>query len=148
MLAGCRIQKDIVDPEKLQATLGDKSLAEACDLKKGLEMVAVLEAQLKEMNPNLDSISEYAFCSQVCTSILLLFYFAKGTPYGRYRTKVSLYNERVAELNSVTQQHDDVKRQYDDWRKKRQGFPFSAPCYFSYEFFTFIYQCYPILQVR
>lgn len=54
-----------MDPEKLQATLADESLAEACDLRKGLEMVALIEAQLKEMNPNLDSISEYAFCSHM-----------------------------------------------------------------------------------
>ena len=53
-----RIQKDLVDPEKLQATLGDESLAKGSDLKKALEMVALLEAQMKEMNPNLDSITE------------------------------------------------------------------------------------------
>lgn len=58
---GYRIQKDLVDPEKLQATLADKTLTEDCGLKRALEMVALIEAQLKEMNPNLDSISEYAF---------------------------------------------------------------------------------------
>ena len=50
-----------MDPEKFQATLSDETLAKACDLRRALEMVALLEAQLKEMNPNLDSISEYAF---------------------------------------------------------------------------------------
>lgn len=50
-----------MDPEKLQATLADEHLNAACDLKKAFEMVALLEAQLKEMNPNLDSISEYEF---------------------------------------------------------------------------------------
>lgn len=89
-----QIQKDLVDQEKLQATLTDQTLAGDCDLKRALETVALLEAQLKEMNPNLESISEY-------------------------RRKVSLYNERVEELNSVTQQRDDTKKQYDDWRKKR-----------------------------
>ena len=54
-----RIQKDLVDPEKLQATLTDEVLGETGDLNRALEMVALLEAQLKEMNPNLDSISEY-----------------------------------------------------------------------------------------
>lgn len=54
-----RIQKDLVDPEKLQATLTDEVLGETGDLNRSLEMVALLEAQLKEMNPNLDSISEY-----------------------------------------------------------------------------------------
>lgn len=29
------------------------------------------------------------------------------------------YNERVEELNAVTQERDDIKRQYDEWRKKR-----------------------------
>lgn len=54
----CRIQKDLVDPDKLQATLMDNNLNEACDLKRALEMAALLEAQLKELNPNLDSIAE------------------------------------------------------------------------------------------
>lgn len=49
-----------MDPEKLQATLRDETLGETCDLKRALERGALLEAQLKEMNPNLDSISEYA----------------------------------------------------------------------------------------
>ncbi|XP_065854959.1 structural maintenance of chromosomes protein 4-like [Euphorbia lathyris] len=89
-----QIQKDLVDPEKLQMTLADETLAEACDLRRALEMVTLIEAQLKEMNPNLDSIAEY-------------------------RKKVSLYNERVEELNMVTQQRDDIKRQHDEWRKKR-----------------------------
>lgn len=53
-----RIKKDLVDPEKLQATLADESLSNGSDLKRALEMVALLEAQMKEMNPNLDSISE------------------------------------------------------------------------------------------
>lgn len=48
-----------MDPEKLQTVLTDATLAETCDLKRALEMVALLEAQLKDMNPNLDSISEY-----------------------------------------------------------------------------------------
>ncbi|XP_034707420.1 structural maintenance of chromosomes protein 4 [Vitis riparia] len=89
-----QIQKDLVDPEKLQATLADKTLTEDCGLKRALEMVALIEAQLKEMNPNLDSISEY-------------------------RRKVSVYNERVQDLNTVTQERDDVKKQYDEWKKRR-----------------------------
>lgn len=58
-----------MDPEKLQAVLSDKGLDEACDLNRSLEMVAVLEAQLKEMNPNLDSISEYESCIEVIGSL-------------------------------------------------------------------------------
>lgn len=50
----------MVDPEKLQATLADETLGEMCNLQRALEMVALLEAQLKDMNPNLDSIAEYA----------------------------------------------------------------------------------------
>ncbi|MFS8024644.1 hypothetical protein Hanom_Chr16g01465721 [Helianthus anomalus] len=57
-------------------------------------MVALLEAQMKEMNPNLDSIADY-------------------------RNKVSVYNERVEELNVVTNERDDTKKQYDEWRKRR-----------------------------
>lgn len=89
-----QIKKDLVDPEKLQATLGDESFSKDSDLKKALEMVALLEAQMKEMNPNLDSIAEY-------------------------RNKVSVYNERVEELNLVTNERDETKKQYDEWRKKR-----------------------------
>ncbi|KZV54600.1 structural maintenance of chromosomes protein 4 [Dorcoceras hygrometricum] len=89
-----QIQKDMVEPEKVQATLNDVTLGETCDLKRAIEMVALIEAQLKDMNPNLDSISEY-------------------------RKKVSSYNQRVEELNLVTQQRDDIKKQYDDWRKRR-----------------------------
>ena len=50
-----------MDPEKLQVILTDETLSEACDLKRALEMVALMEAQLKEMNPNIDSISECDF---------------------------------------------------------------------------------------
>ncbi|KAL2499952.1 Structural maintenance of chromosomes protein 4 [Abeliophyllum distichum] len=89
-----QIQKDLVDPEKMQATLADGTLEETQDLKRALEMVALLEAQLKEMNPNLDSVSEY-------------------------RQKVNLYTERVEDLNSITQQRDDVKKQHDELRKRR-----------------------------
>lgn len=57
-MVACRIKKDLVDPEKLQATLGDESFAKGSDYKRSLEMVALIEAQMKEMNPNLDSIAE------------------------------------------------------------------------------------------
>ncbi|KAL3723276.1 hypothetical protein ACJRO7_035458 [Eucalyptus globulus] len=89
-----QIHKDSVDPAKLQATLTDKALTDTCDLRRALEMVALLEAQLKEMSPNLDSISEY-------------------------RNKVALYIERVDDLNHISQQRDDIKKHYDEWRKKR-----------------------------
>ncbi|KAI4389054.1 hypothetical protein MLD38_001318 [Melastoma candidum] len=89
-----QIHQDLVDPEKLQATLSDRSLAEDCDLKRALEMVASIEGQLREMNPNLDSISEY-------------------------RKRVASYNERVQDLNNITQERDDIKRQYDELKKRR-----------------------------
>ncbi|CAN0924360.1 Structural maintenance of chromosomes protein 4 [Linum grandiflorum] len=89
-----QIEKDMVDPEKLQAALADATLSEVTDLKRALEMITLLEAQMKEINPNLDSIAEY-------------------------RRKVALYNERVEELNVVTQNRDDVKRQHDELRKNR-----------------------------
>ncbi|KAG5621598.1 hypothetical protein H5410_006816, partial [Solanum commersonii] len=91
-----RIQKDSVDPEKLQTTLRDGTLGETYDLNRALKMVVILEAQLKEMNPTLDSISEYAPC-----------------PLSPYQNKVSMYNERVQELDFVTQEHDDIKKHYD-----------------------------------
>ncbi|KAI3972796.1 hypothetical protein MKX01_019454 [Papaver californicum] len=89
-----QVQKDAVDPEKLQATLANETLTESCALKRSLETVTLLEAQLKEMNPNLDSISEY-------------------------RKKASLYTERVEELNTVTQERDDLKKQCDELKKRR-----------------------------
>ncbi|KAL5999451.1 Structural maintenance of chromosomes protein 4 [Asimina triloba] len=89
-----QIQKDGLEPEKLQATLNIEALSEPCDLKRALEMVALLEAQIKDMNPNLDSIAEY-------------------------QRKASSYNQRVEELNAVTQERDELKRQYDELRKKR-----------------------------
>lgn len=49
-----------MDPEKVERVLTDATLVEASDLKQALEKVALLDAQLKDMNPNLDSISEYA----------------------------------------------------------------------------------------
>lgn len=60
----------MVDQEKLQATLTDQTLAEDCDLKRAFETVALLEAQLKEMSPNLESISEYAFLSSLIIRLL------------------------------------------------------------------------------
>ncbi|CAI9109700.1 OLC1v1009573C1 [Oldenlandia corymbosa var. corymbosa] len=89
-----QIQLDLVEPEKLQAVLTDEALVAACDLNRALETVALLEAQLKEMSPNLESISEY-------------------------RRKASLYSERVEELNVVTQERDEIKKQHDEWRKRR-----------------------------
>ncbi|MQL91114.1 hypothetical protein Taro_023720 [Colocasia esculenta] len=56
-----QIKREAVDPEQLCEVLNDASLNSACDLKRALEMVALLEAQLKEMNPNLDSIAESVF---------------------------------------------------------------------------------------
>ncbi|CAA6669949.1 unnamed protein product [Spirodela intermedia] len=56
-----QLQKEAVDPMKLQSELSDLSNS-SCDLKRALEMVALIEAQLKDMTPNLDSIAEYCFC--------------------------------------------------------------------------------------
>lgn len=38
----------------------------------------------------------------------------------RYRRKVEVYDERVEDLNTVTQQRDAMKKQYDELKKKRQ----------------------------
>ncbi|KAG0473867.1 hypothetical protein HPP92_015724 [Vanilla planifolia] len=48
-----QIQRDAVDPDKLQATLTDISMNDVNDLKRAVEMVALLEAQLKENEPKL-----------------------------------------------------------------------------------------------
>lgn len=45
--------------------------------------------------------------------------FDNFSNYYRYRRKVSVYNERVQDLNMVTQERDDVKKQYDEWKKRR-----------------------------
>lgn len=67
-----RIQKDAVDPEKLKATLGDGQLNDTCDMKRAMEMVALLEAQIKDLSPNLDSIAEYECMG--CTLSKLFFF--------------------------------------------------------------------------
>lgn len=121
----CRIQKDLVDPEKLQLTLADETLNQSCNLKRALEMVALLEAQMKEMNPNLDSISEYCFPYFCSTQLNFIFLWNFAKPISscyRYRKKVELYNERVEDLTAVTQQRDDIKKHYDELRKRRQVF--------------------------
>lgn len=53
----------MVDPDKIQTVLSDATLDETHELSRALEMVALLDAQLKDMNPNLDSIAEYAWAS-------------------------------------------------------------------------------------
>lgn len=65
-----RIQKDAIDPEKLKETLVDEKLNDTCDMKMAMEMVALLEAQLKDLSPNLDSIAEYE-----CMRYLLIKHF-------------------------------------------------------------------------
>ncbi|RLM98688.1 structural maintenance of chromosomes protein 4 [Panicum miliaceum] len=85
-----QIQKDAIDPEKLKVTLGVEQLNDTCDMKRAMEMVALLEAQLKDLSPNLDSIAEY-------------------------RTKARLYSERVDELNATTQERDDLKKLLDEF---------------------------------
>ncbi|XP_072993522.1 structural maintenance of chromosomes protein 4 [Typha latifolia] len=89
-----QIQNDAIEPEKLQAALNDELVNDNCGMKRAMEMVALLEAQLKDMNPNLDSIAEY-------------------------RKKTLLYHQRVDELNAATQERDDLKKLYDGLRKKR-----------------------------
>lgn len=52
------MKSDALDAEKVQAILSDESLQNPCDTRRAMEMVALLESQLKDMNPNLDSIAE------------------------------------------------------------------------------------------
>lgn len=115
------MQSDAIDPEKLQEVLTDDSMIDVCDLKRAAEMVALLEAQLKDMNSNLDSISEYALKMEckVNKLIFLFKYLHFAVMLCRYRQKALLYNERVEELNAATQERDDLKRHHDGLRKKR-----------------------------
>ncbi|GJN14827.1 hypothetical protein PR202_gb01692 [Eleusine coracana subsp. coracana] len=92
-----KIQMDAIDPEKLKGTLGDEQLHATCDMKSAMEMVALLEAQLKDLSPNLDSMAEY-------------------------RTKARLYGEHVDELNATTQERDDLKKLYDGLDEFMTGF--------------------------
>lgn len=52
------MKSDALDAEKIQAILSDEALQNPCDMRRAMEMVTLLEAQLKDMNPNLDSIAE------------------------------------------------------------------------------------------
>ncbi|GJN14825.1 hypothetical protein PR202_gb01690 [Eleusine coracana subsp. coracana] len=107
-----RIQMDAIDPEKLKGTLGDEQLHATCDMKSAMEMVALLEAQLKDLSPNLDSMAEY-------------------------RTKARLYGEHVDELNATTQERDDLKKLYDGLRKRRHSICLNVciVCYFRLDEF-------------
>jgi hypothetical protein len=67
-----RIQMDAIDPEKLKATLGDEQLHNTCDMKIAMEMVALLEAQLKDLSPNVDSIAEYVIMRYLGTKHIFL----------------------------------------------------------------------------
>lgn len=87
-------QKEGIDAGLLQVALEVEQLNEINELAVAGNKVALLEAQLKELKPNLDAITEY-------------------------RTKAAVYDERVNELNAVTVERDDLKRIYDDLRKKR-----------------------------
>ncbi|GJZ61373.1 hypothetical protein Tco_0617510 [Tanacetum coccineum] len=60
-----------------------------------LERVALLEAQMEKMDPNLNSISDY-------------------------REKLSKYNERVEELTLVTKECDETKKHYDGLEKEKR----------------------------
>jgi hypothetical protein len=75
-----RIQMDAIDPEKLKATLGDEQLQDTCDMKNAMEMVALLEAQLKDLSPNLDSIAEYVIMRYLGTKHIFLsvIFFSPG----------------------------------------------------------------------
>ncbi|GJR22719.1 hypothetical protein Tco_0971246 [Tanacetum coccineum] len=59
-----------------------------------LERVALLEAQMEKMDPNLNSISDY-------------------------REKLSKYNERVEELTLVTKECDKTKKHYNGLEKEK-----------------------------
>ncbi|GJZ90495.1 hypothetical protein Tco_0662422 [Tanacetum coccineum] len=64
-----------------------------------LERVALLDAQMEKMDPNLNLISDY-------------------------REKLSKYNERVEELTLVTKECDETKKHYDGLEKEKRVLSF------------------------
>lgn len=40
----------------------------------------------------------------------------------RYRKKAALYEERIQELNEISQEVAEIKKNHDDLRKQRYGF--------------------------
>lgn len=87
-----QIQKEGIDSALLEVSLKEPS--EDISLARAKESVKVLEAQLKEMQPSLDSIAEY-------------------------RRKAVMYDERIRELNEVSQAADEIKKGHDELRKRR-----------------------------
>ena len=55
----CRIQKEGIDAGLLQIALAVEQLDETNELSAVKEKIALIEAQLKELKPNLDVIAEY-----------------------------------------------------------------------------------------
>ncbi|CAM6094960.1 unnamed protein product [Calypogeia fissa] len=86
-----QIHKEMIDAELLASAMEQPA---DCDLRIGNQKVELLTNQLKELSPTLDAIAEY-------------------------RAKAAQYDERVRELNLVTEERDDAKRQYDELRKRR-----------------------------
>lgn len=86
-----------MEKEGLDPALSEVSLKEPSgdiNLARAKESVKVLEGQIKEMQPSLDSIAEY-------------------------RRKASVYDERIRELNEVSQAVDEIKMNHDELRKRR-----------------------------
>jgi structural maintenance of chromosome 4 len=121
----CRIQKEGIDAGLLQMALAVEPLDEANVLSSCKEKIALLEAQLKELKPNLDVITEYILLSTysyVLSSFHVRLTGKSNTIFvhtARYRQKAAVYDERVKELTEVTQEKDDLKKIHDDLRKKR-----------------------------
>ena len=61
-----RIQKEGIDAGLLQMALAVEQLDETKELSAVKEKIALLEAQLKELKPNLDVIAEYTILSAYC----------------------------------------------------------------------------------
>ncbi|KAG0558584.1 hypothetical protein KC19_10G039500 [Ceratodon purpureus] len=87
-----QIKKEGIDAALLEVSLKEPSAD--ISLARAQESVKVLEGQIKEMQPNLDSIADY-------------------------RQKTALYDERIRELNELSQATDEIKKNHDDLRKRR-----------------------------
>ncbi|GKD28327.1 hypothetical protein Tco_1239105, partial [Tanacetum coccineum] len=80
--------------ETLKKTVNELHGSEVLLEVQMLERVALLEAQMEKMDPNLNSISDY-------------------------REKLSKYNGRVEELTLVMKECDETKKHYDRLEKEK-----------------------------
>ncbi|XP_024402503.1 structural maintenance of chromosomes protein 4 [Physcomitrium patens] len=87
-----QVQKEGIDLALLEVSIKEPS--SEISLARAKESVKVLEGEIKNMQPSLDSIAEY-------------------------RRKAAMYDERIRELNQVSEAAAEIKKSHDDLRKRR-----------------------------